>query len=100
MANDGEQEFLRLTKLAEPRACGEPRLVINNSCLAMAVLLNEGLNISNLSWRRIVFDFISDYMTFLRTGTKIYLLTFCKIGSQGPDFELCKKVDKHGAFDE
>jgi hypothetical protein len=100
MANDGELEFLRLTKLAEPRNSGEPRLVINNSCLAMAVLLNEGLNISSFSWRRIVFNFISDYTAFLRTGSKKYLRTFYKIGSQGPNFELCKKTEKHGAFDE
>lgn len=99
MANDGEQELLRLTKLANPRKCGEPRLVINNSCLAMAVLLSEGLNISSFSWRRIVFDLISDYMSFLKTGTKKYLLTFYRIGSQGPNFDLCKKTDK-AAFDE
>ncbi len=100
MANDGEQEFHRLTKLAEPRECGDTRLVISNSCLAVAVLIQEGLNISNFSWRKMVFDFLSDYLEFLKSGSKKYLFTFCKIGSLGPTADLCKKTDKHGAFNE
>ena len=100
MANDGELEFHRLTKLAEPRECGDTRLVISNSCLAVVVLIQECLNISNFVWRRLVYTFLSDYLDFLESGSRIYLVTFCKIGSLGPNYELCKKADKHGAFDE
>ena len=64
------------------------------------MLINEGLSISNFTWRGIVFEFLSDYLEFLRTGSKKYLVTFFKIGSLGPNFDLCKKTDKHGAFDE
>ena len=99
MANDGEQEFHRLTKLAEPRECGDNRLVINNSCLAVLMLIQEGLNISNFKWRRVVFDFLGDYLAFLQNGSRDYVVSFCKIGLLGPNAELCKKTDKQGAFD-
>jgi len=100
MANDGEQEFHRLTKLAEPRECGDYRPILNNSCLAMLLLIQEGLNISNFRWRRLIFDFLSDFLAFLRDGSRAYVITYCKIASLGPDFALCEKTDKHGAFDE
>lgn len=100
MANDGEQEFHRLTKLAEPRDCGDSRLVLNNSCLAALLLVQEGLNISNFRWRRVVFDFLGDFLAFLQDASRKYAVTYCKIISLGPDFEVCEKTDKKGAFDE
>ncbi len=94
MANDGEEDFLKLTKLSAGDILVNQRSVISNSCLAVNILIQEGLNSSNLAWRNIIFDFLRDFLRFLKDGSKKYLVTFYKIGSLGPDVDFCKKANK------
>ena len=94
MANDGEDDFFKLTKLSGRKFFIDPKLVINNSCVVVALLINEGLSDSNLAWRRLVFDFISYFIDFLKSGSEEYKVSFYKIGSLYPDTDLCKKATK------
>ena len=94
MANDGEADFLRQTKLSPKDVLTDQRVVINNSCLAVIVLIQEGLNTSNLLWRGIVYDFLDNFRSFLMCGSKEYQLTFYKIEKLSPDVDFYKKKKK------
>jgi hypothetical protein len=96
MANDGEEDFLRLTKLklSGGNVLVDQRSVISNSCLAVAILIQEGLEDSNLAWENIIFNFLRDFVSFLKDGSKIYMATFSTIASLGPDVDFCRKRDK------
>ncbi len=94
MANDGQEDFLRLTKLNAGQIMIDQRSILNNSCLAVTVLIQVGLNSSDLAWRRIIFNFLEDFRSLLSEGSKRYIVTFCKIGSLGPNVDFCKKVKK------
>jgi len=93
MANDGDADFYRQTKLGTEEMFQDQRVVLNNSCLVVAVLIQEGLNTSSLSWRAIVYDFLDSYKKFLKDGSMDYKIIFLKIGSLAPNFSLCKKRD-------
>ncbi len=94
MANDGEADFLNLTKLDAGQPTVDQQSVLNNSCLAVTVLIQEALNDSNLLWKRIIYDFLEDFRSFLKDGSEKYKATFYKIGSLGPDMDFCKRVEK------
>lgn len=94
MANDGETDFLRQTKLGTQEVFTDQKVVINNSCLAVVVLIQEGLNTSNLLWRGIIYDFLDNLRSFLLSGSEQYQLTFYKIGKFGPDVDFCKRKTK------
>jgi len=94
MANDGDEDFLRQTKLSGRNFFIDQRSVINNSCLAVTILIQEGLTNSNLAWRGIIFDFLSDFRRFLVDGSKKYLISFYKIANLVQDADLSKKDDK------
>lgn len=94
MANDGQEDFLRLTNLLEEELFTDQRVVINNSCLAVILLIQEGLNASTLAWRRLIFDFLDNFLSFLKNGSKDYLLSFLKIGKLGPELDLAKPEKK------
>lgn len=98
MANDGQEDFYRLTNPKEIDLVGDHRAVINNSCLAMTVLIQEGLNNSNFAWRSLIYDFLGDFRDFLISGTEKYLISFYKILSLGPRPDLCKKTYKKSAI--
>jgi len=91
MANDGDADFYRQTRQGTDDMFQDQRVVLNNSCLVVTLLIQEGLNVSSLQWRVIVYDFLSNCRKFLQNGAKDYLTTFLKIGSLGPDINLCKK---------
>jgi hypothetical protein len=93
MANDGDADFLRQTKQDTDGIFQDQRPVLTNSCLVVTVLIQDGLNASSLQWRAILYDFLSNCRIFLQSGDKEYLTTFVKIGSLGPDIDLCKKRD-------
>lgn len=84
MANDGQFDFERITGLGE----GEPsdqRVLLNNSILFQLLIIRKGLNIGSPKWRRLIYDFLDNSLTFLQTGSSIYKATFIKIANQGPD---------------
>ena len=94
MADDGEEDFYRQTKLSGRIFFIDQKVVINNSCIVVALVINEGLRYSNLVWRRLTFDFLKNFIDFLRSGSKKYQITFRKIVSLGPNVDLCKKATK------
>lgn len=94
MANDGQEDFLRQTNLIEEELFPDQRVLVHNSCLVVALLIQEGLSNSNLAWRRLIYDFLDNFLSFLKSGSKDYLLSFLKIGKLGPDVDLCKNRDK------
>lgn len=92
MANDGQEDFLRKTKLGREEQYADEIVVINNSILTTTLLIREGLNASSLVWRTILYDFL-DYMTkFLNTSSEEYKLTFAKIALLGPNTEWCQAI--------
>lgn len=93
MYNDGDADFYRQTKLSTEEMFPDQRVVLNNSCLVVVVLIQEGLNTSTLLWRAIVYDFLDNYKKFLKDGSMNYQISFLKIGSLGQDFDICKKKD-------
>lgn len=89
MANDGEADFLRLTKLAsQPHS--DQRVVLHNSLIIQVLLTQEGMRVNNLLWRGIVQDFLFNYIPLLETGSEEYLETYAKIVNLGPDFAWCE----------
>lgn len=89
MANDGEEDYLRLTGLI-PKSRFEQRVILHNSVLVHVLLLQEGLNASQLLWRTIISDFLDHSLRFLENGSLEYLKTSQKIASKGPDFDWCQ----------
>ena len=57
MANDGEEEFKRLTGLGDPPNL-EYRVVLHNSILAFSLLVNEALIASRLEWHKTIHECI------------------------------------------
>ncbi|MCL5882977.1 MAG: DUF5677 domain-containing protein [Actinobacteria bacterium] len=90
LANDGFEDFLFQTKLKDENySFIDHRVVINNSCLVASMLVQEGLNVSNLVWRAFIYDFLDDFRKYLEDGSADYKMTFYKIGKLGPDTSLC-----------
>jgi hypothetical protein len=83
MANDGQEDFERITLLrTEPMF--DQRSVLHNAVVVYLLLIQNGLNAGNAKWRQLIYSFLSDCMDFLATGQLRYLVTFLKIGNQGP----------------
>jgi hypothetical protein len=80
MANDGQQDFFTITKLEPAPPFPDQRSVLSNTLLVGTMIVQEGLNASALSWRRIVYDFLDDLRLFLDTGADDYKLRFVKLG--------------------
>ena len=96
MANDGQEDFLRQTNLIEEGLFPDQRVVIHNSCLIVSLLIQEGLNNSNLAWRGVIYDFLDNFRGLLKNGSKDYLLSFLKIGKlRDRDVDLCKNKGKN-----
>lgn len=95
MANDGQEDFLRQTNLLRRGLFIDQRVVIHNSCLVVVLIIREGLNSSSLIWRSLIYDFLDNFFSFLKSGSNEYLLSFLKIGKLGPDIDLCKKNSKN-----
>jgi hypothetical protein len=91
MANDGVEDFLRLTELQGNSIYFDQRPVVSNSCLAVTLLIGEGLGASGLEWISPVIDFLYDFRDFLSDGSENYKMSFLKIGSLGPNAKLCRK---------
>lgn len=95
MANDGQEDFFRQTKCSlVEELFFDQRVVIRNSCLVVVLVIQEGLNTSNLAWRRLIYDFLDNFLNLLKNGSMDYLLSFSKICKLGPDVDLCKNKDK------
>ncbi len=79
MADDGVQDFYRITKLKPAPDFPDERVLLSNTILICTVLLQEALNASTLAWRRLLFDFIDELRSSLATGVKAYRVSFVKL---------------------
>lgn len=89
MATDGEGDYYRIVHQAYPKF--DQRVVINNSILIYSLLVQEGLNASELQWRSIVYKFIEQCRSSLETGSEDHLNTLDTLMNAGPEFVWCKK---------
>ena len=95
MANDGQEDFLRQTKLIKKGMFPDQILVIHNSCLIVSMLIQEGLKNSNLAWRGVIYNFLDNFRDLFRNGSKDYLLIFLKIGKlRERNVDLCENKSK------
>jgi len=88
MADDGEEDFLRLVGILKGSR-HEQITLLHNSILLQVLLINNGINASRLSWRTVIFNFLDQIINALEKGDTEYELTFRKIIEQGPDFRWC-----------
>lgn len=95
MSDDGEGDFQAMT--ASPRVVALPdTTVVRNSILVQSMLVQEALNVSNMRWRAVVFDFLEQVRIFTGTDDPQFHFTFYKIGKAWPDFELCEPSKSSG----
>ena len=91
MSSDGEADFVRLIS-ATGLVTVPDATVVRNSILIQSMLVQEAFNVSQLRWRAISYDFLSQIRIFLGTGDPLFQSTFCKIGNAWPDFQLCEPM--------
>jgi hypothetical protein len=90
---DGYPEFHVLTGLKpDPFEKFEDQIIINNSLLISAVLINRCISYSSFNFRNIVFDYFSSVINFLNgEGDKSYKMSFLKISNMfREEIELSK----------
>ena len=93
MANDGQQDFFRITRLEPAPAFPDWRVVLNNSVLVATMTLQEALNASTLSWRRVVYDSVSGIREFLGSGSPECFVPIGKTGKLfGEDVSLGQPI--------
>ncbi|MCG2784602.1 MAG: DUF5677 domain-containing protein [Anaerolineae bacterium] len=89
MATDGASDFEQLSKgiIAIPR---ESLGVLQNAVLAQLLLIQIGLNASDLQWRTIMYDFIDECLSALKGYNQKYRFTFAKIATMSPGVQWCE----------
>ena len=70
--------------------------VVKNSILIRSMLVQEALNVSEMRWRDIMYDFLDQIRLFLGSGDPQLRLTLCKIGRACPDSQLCEPAVSGG----
>jgi len=91
MANDGEEDFYNFTGL-EPRPNFTNQIVvIHNSILIMTLILQEGLNTSDLLWRSILYNTIDSIRRSLNGLDGKLLVNYTNVGKMFHNkIPLCK----------
>ncbi len=88
MSYEGEADFEMLTK---PGTVALPdSTVVTNSILIHTMLIQEALNISDMRWCAIVYDFLEHVRLFLESGDQKFQLTMGKISQHWPASPLCE----------
>lgn len=70
MADDGNMDFYRITKLEPMPDFPDQSAVLSNSILVMTMIVQQGLNASHFRWRAIVYNFLSQMRKFLEDGSR------------------------------
>ena len=91
MANDGDEDFGRLTGLTKRDMPPDRRVILNNSCLILVLLIQEGLNTGTLQWRRVVYDFLDHFMHRLAGESEQYRVALFKFIKMSEERGLCQK---------
>ena len=89
MSDDGKDDFARLLGYKKEFPDDTP-IVLHNSLAFLILLIQTGMNSSNLLWRDFVFDFYEQIISNLDSGNSDYVLTYEKAFAYGPDCPWCK----------
>ncbi len=89
MADDGDQDFYRITGLKPIPTFPDYRSVLSNTLLIAIMLVQQGLNASIFSWHASVYDLLDDLKLALDTGADNYKISFIKISAM---FEEGKRL--------
>lgn len=98
MANDG-QDYLFEFQGVENFHPSTVNLIIQNSILVQVLLIQEGLNASELRWRKIVYDFLDECLHALAGREQKHQDILSKLVAAGPDFDwgaLPRDGERHG----
>ena len=87
MADDGEQEFNLIAGIGFRT---DHPTVLNNSCLVSSMIVQLGLNGSDLLWRALIYDFIDQMRHALIDDSEDYMTSLDKILDANESFEWCK----------
>ncbi|MGY0216261.1 DUF5677 domain-containing protein [Endozoicomonadaceae bacterium StTr2] len=90
MANDGMQDFFTITGLTSDFEFPTQITVLNNSILITTMLLQDAMNFSSFSWRKILWDFIDQIRSAIVTGSTDYQKSFLKLSNLFPEQPLCQ----------
>jgi len=88
MANDGRQDYTTVSGNGGPWP--DQTVVVNNSCLAGLLLLQEAMGGSARHWHRLVQECMDEALQGLTTGSRDYLRLFVKLGKAVPDGNWCE----------
>lgn len=90
MSDEGIQDLNRLTGLEwDNMQFDNPFVILNNTIAIYNLLLEESMNISDLKWRTVMYNFTKEIMDFLKSNSKAYKDTYNKIlvyGKNGNKF--------------
>jgi hypothetical protein len=87
MANDGQEDFFNISRLQPnniSRLQPKPnfpnwQIVLSNSILVASMIVQEALNASSLSWRRVVYDAVDGVRNFLLSASPEDHLPLAKV---------------------
>lgn len=80
MADEGMQDLSRLIELnLDNMKFADNKIILNNTLAIYAVILEDSLNISDLKWVKIIYDYIKEIMNFLKSNSKRYKETHSKL---------------------
>ena len=91
MANDGEEDFYNFTSLKPRPNFPDQIVVIHNSILVMTLIIQEGLNTSDLLWRNIIYDTLESIRSSLNGLDKELIINYTKVAKMFYEkIPLCK----------
>lgn len=79
MANDGHEDFYRITGLEPAPQFPDQRVVLVDTLLVATMVVQEGLNASALHWREVVYVFLEDLRRFLGEGSPEFERSFAGV---------------------
>lgn len=89
MADDGENDFIRITSPKETSNTKD-ETIVKNTILIQSLLISEGLNGGSLKWMAIVYSFLEQLQKHLSDNKDIeFHATFYKIGKNWPELQIC-----------
>ncbi len=88
-SDEGDADFEILTKPLGTVALPSS-IVVTNSILIHAILVQEALNVSEMRWHSLAYDFLDHVLLFLKTGEQRFQSTMREIAQFWPTSPLCK----------
>lgn len=89
MSDDGARDFEVLTQADQENVLPDAT-VVRNSILIQTLIVQEALNASQLRWRAIVYDFLTQTREYLASSNSQYRDTMYKIGKIWTSGQLCE----------